>query len=75
MGDGMLWMFFFLCAGLMLLILARYLASTRQRSLDLMRQQDPQMASEVEQVAYSRNRAILPLRERAFEKPGHYQQY
>lgn len=66
-------LFLLSCAALMLPVaLARYLAaSRRRRHLDLLRLHDPQLASEIEQAAYTRNAAGLPMRDRSFEKPRH----
>lgn len=49
---------------------ARYWAiSRRQKHIDLLRLQDPQLASEIEQAAYGANPATLPMRDRSFGRP------
>jgi len=64
-------LFLLSCAALMLPVaVARYWAiSRRHKHIDLLRLQDPQMASEIEQAAYGANPTTLPMHDRSFGKP------
>jgi hypothetical protein len=62
-----MWSMLLMCAGLAVpLVLARYWAmSRRQRHIDRLRSQDPHLATQIEQVAYSLNPAGLSMRDRS----------
>lgn len=68
-----MWLYLLSIAALSLPVgLARYWAlSRRRRHIDLLRQHDPEAASELEQAAYGASPATLPMRDRSFEKPRH----
>ena len=64
------WMLLALAALMLPVAVARYWAiSRRHKHIDLLRLQDPQLASEIEQAAYTRNPAGLPMRDRSLRRP------
>ncbi len=66
-----MWLYLLCIAALSLPVgVARYWANTRrQRHIDQLRLHDPQLASEIEQAAYTHNPAGLPIHTRSFRKP------
>jgi hypothetical protein len=71
----MWWLLSALAALMLPVTVARYWAITRrQKHIDQLRLHDPQLASEIEQAAYTRNPAGLPihLRSRRRRRPNHF---
>jgi hypothetical protein len=66
----MWWMLVALTALMLPVTVARYwVIARRQRAIDQLRLHDPQLASEIEQAAYTHNQAGLPIHPRSYRRP------